>query len=102
MLRTDQPPYTACVRRSDVVSIQPILASLGEPAQAPRIAPAARMTTNTPEPEPEPRYERYRVAYPSETVVQACYCDGATLGKVRVTHPLAVVEAIEGSLVNAR
>jgi hypothetical protein len=70
-----------------VVSIQPILASLGEPAQAPRIAPAARMTTNTPE--PEPRYERYRVAYPSETVVQACHCDGATLGKVRVTHPLA-------------
>ena len=26
------------------------------------------MTTDTPEPEPEPRYERYRVAYPSETV----------------------------------
>ena len=52
------------------------------------------MTTNTPE--PEPRYERYRVAYPSD------WSKLATAMAPRVTHLLAVVEAIEGSLVNAR
>jgi hypothetical protein len=30
----------------------------------------------------------------------ASYADGATLGEVRVTHPLAVVEVIEVSRVS--
>ena len=53
-------------------------------------------------PAPEFRFERFCLAYPSGTVVMAFYGDGATLGEVRVTHPLAVVEAIEDSLVEAR
>ena len=35
-------------------------------------------------------------------MVDPYYGDGATLGEVRVTHPLAVIEAVEGSLVDAR
>jgi hypothetical protein len=51
---------------------------------------------------PEPCYERYRLASPSGTVIERFYAGGAPLGEVRVTHPLAVVEAIEDSLVDAR
>ena len=40
--------------------------------------------------------------HPGGTVVMAFYADGATLGEVRVTHPLAVVDAVEGPLVDAR
>ena len=54
------------------------------------------MTTDT----PKPRFERFCLAYPSGTVVMAFYGDGATLGEVRVTHPLAVVEAVEDSRVS--
>lgn len=43
------------------------------------------MTTDTPE--IEPRYERYRLAYPSGTVVMSFYAGGATLEEVRVTTP---------------
>ena len=50
------------------------------------------MTTET----PEPRFERFCLAYPSGTVVMAFYADD---GEVRVTHPLAVVEAVEDSRV---
>lgn len=60
------------------------------------------MTTETTDaPEPEPRYERYILEYPSGTVVIAFYAGGTTLGEVRVTHPLAVVEAVEASRVSA-
>jgi hypothetical protein len=78
------PPVPLACGGSDVVSIQPILASLGEPAQAPGIAPAAY----------DDRHPRARAplralprGLPFGNGVQACYCDGATLGKVRVTHP---------------
>lgn len=50
-------------------------------------------------PEPPPLYERFTVTYPSGTVIPSFYAGGATLIEVRVTHPLAVVEAIEDSLV---
>jgi hypothetical protein len=53
------------------------------------------MTTET----PEPRFERFCLAYPSGTVVMH-YGGGAALGDVRVTHPLAVVEAVEASWVS--
>jgi hypothetical protein len=33
-------------------------------------------------------------------VVDTYYGDGATLGEVRVTHPLAVVETVEDSRVS--
>ena len=48
---------------------------------------------------PEPRYECFRLAYPSGTVVMAFYAGGAPLEEVRVTHPLAS-EAIEDSRVS--
>jgi hypothetical protein len=48
-------------------------------------------------PEPELRYEHFRLVYPSGTAVMA-FADGATLEKVRVAHPLAVVHAVEDSL----
>ena len=54
------------------------------------------MTTDTPE--PVPLYERFTVTYLSGTVIES-YAGGATLIEVRVTHPLAVVEAIEDSSV---
>lgn len=44
-------------------------------------------------------FERFRLAYPSGTVIHAHYCGGCTLEEVRVTHPLATVEAIEDSRV---
>ncbi len=56
------------------------------------------MTTDAPE--PEPLYSRYRLAYPSGTVVEPYYAGGATLGEVRVTHPLAMVERA-GALAEA-
>jgi hypothetical protein len=46
---------------------------------------------------PEPRFERFRLAYPSGTVVMTFYADD---GEVRVTHPLAVVEAVDDSRVS--
>lgn len=46
-------------------------------------------------PKPEPRYERFRLVYPSGTVVMAFYAGGARLEEVRVTHPLAVVTPVE-------
>jgi hypothetical protein len=49
---------------------------------------------------PEPRYERYRLTYPSGTVVNAYYAGGAPLEEVRVTHPLAIVEGVEDSRVS--
>lgn len=55
------------------------------------------MTADTPE--VEPRYERYRLVYPSGTAIGAYYFSGATVNEVRVTHPMAVVEAVEDSLV---
>jgi hypothetical protein len=53
------------------------------------------MTTET----PEPRFERFCPAYPSGTVVMH-YGGGAALGEVRITHPLAAVEAVEASWVS--
>ncbi len=55
------------------------------------------MTIDTPE--PEPRYERFRLTYPSGTVIDSHYgrADGATLEEVRVTHPMATVEPVEAS-----
>jgi hypothetical protein len=44
-------------------------------------------------------YERFTVTYPSGTVIPSFYAGGATLIEVRVTHPLATVDAIEDSLV---
>ena len=52
------------------------------------------MTTGT----PEPRFERFCLAYPSGTVVVVFYADD---GEGRVTHPLAVVEAVDDSRVSA-
>ena len=46
-------------------------------------------------PEPEPRFERFRLVYPSGTMVMAFYAGGAPLEEVKVTHPLARVEAVE-------
>jgi hypothetical protein len=51
------------------------------------------MTTET----SEPRFERFCPAYPSGTVVMAFYADD---GEVRVTHPLAGVEAVDDSRVS--
>lgn len=50
-------------------------------------------------PEPPARYERFTVTYPSGTVIESFYTGGATLREVRVTHPMAKVEAVEDSLV---
>jgi hypothetical protein len=50
-------------------------------------------------PKPEPSFERFCLGYPSGTVVMAFYADGAPLEEVRVTHPLALVEVVEDSLV---
>jgi hypothetical protein len=55
------------------------------------------MKTDTPE--LAPRYERVTVTYPSGTVIESFYASGATLREVRVTHPMATVEAVEDSLV---
>ena len=38
------------------------------------------------------RFERFCLASPSGTAVMAFYADGATLGGVRLTHTLAVIE----------
>lgn len=48
------------------------------------------------------RFERFCLASPSGKAVMAFYADGATLGGVRVTHSLAVVEVIEVSPVSVR
>jgi hypothetical protein len=53
-------------------------------------------------PEPELSFERFTITYPSGTVLPSFYCGGATLREVQVSHPLAVVEAIEDSLVDPR
>jgi len=53
----------------------------------------------TRDPEPPALYERFTVTYPSGTVIPSFYAGGALLEEVRVTHPLAVVEAVEDSLV---
>jgi len=42
-----------------------------------------------------PRFACFRLTYPSGTVIDAYYGDGATLEDVRVTHPLATVEAVK-------
>jgi len=55
------------------------------------------MTTDTPArntPEPAPRFERFRLTYPTGTVIESFYADGATLEEVRVMHPLARVEVV--------
>ena len=48
----------------------------------------------------EPRFEHFRMAYPSGTVVMAFYAGGAPLEEVKVTHPLATVEPVEDSRVS--
>ena len=58
--------------------------------------------TATDTPDLTPCYERFTVTYPSGTVVMSFYAGGAPLQEVRITHPLAVVEAVEDSLVNTR
>jgi hypothetical protein len=50
-------------------------------------------------PEAPALYERFTVTYPSGTVIPSFYAGGATLIEVRVTHPLATVDAIEDFLV---
>jgi hypothetical protein len=50
-------------------------------------------------PEPPAVYERFTVTYPSGTVIESFYAGGATLMEARATHPLAVVDAVEDSLV---
>jgi hypothetical protein len=52
--------------------------------------------------EAEPRYRCFRITYPSGTAIES-WCGregGATLRGVQIEHPLAVVEADEGSLVS--
>jgi hypothetical protein len=49
-----------------------------------------------------PRYEWFHVTYPSGTVVMSFYPGGEPLEEVRVTHPMAVVEVVEDSLVKTR
>ncbi|MGH8584639.1 MAG: hypothetical protein ACREWE_00090 [Gammaproteobacteria bacterium] len=51
-------------------------------------------------PFPAPRFERFTVTYPSGTVVASFYPGGALLEEARITHPLAVVEAVEDSRVS--
>jgi hypothetical protein len=46
---------------------------------------------------PKPRYERFRLVYPSGTMMMAFYAGGAPLEEVRATHPLAV-ESVQDSL----
>jgi len=41
-------------------------------------------------------YERFTVTYPGGTFIESFYGDGATLGEVRVTPPLALVECRRG------
>jgi hypothetical protein len=55
------------------------------------------MTTDT----PQPRFERFLIRYPSGTVIESCWLleSGGTVQQVRMEHPLATVEAIEGSRV---
>ena len=53
------------------------------------------MTPDADTPDPIPRFERFRLVYPSGTVIESYYCGGATLREVQVTHPLAVVEVVE-------
>ena len=43
-------------------------------------------------------HERFRLTYPSGAVVVAFYAGGALLEEVRVTQPLAVVDAVEDFL----
>ena len=50
------------------------------------------MTTDTPG--PAPRFERFRLTYPSGTVIESYFAGGATLREVQVTHPIAVVEVV--------
>ena len=59
---------------------------------------SARLGTEPGVPEPPALYERFTVTYPSGTVIPSFYAGGATLGEVRVTHPLAKVEAVEDPL----
>jgi hypothetical protein len=54
------------------------------------------MTNDT----PEPRFERFTATYSSGTVIPSFYPGGVTLTEARVGHPLAVVEAVEASLVS--
>ncbi|MGH7315687.1 MAG: hypothetical protein ACREJS_05435 [Candidatus Rokuibacteriota bacterium] len=58
------------------------------------------MASATDTPEPVPQFERFTVTYPSGTVVASFYPGGAPLEEVRMTHPLAVVEAVEDSRVS--
>jgi hypothetical protein len=48
------------------------------------------------------RYERFRITYPSGTAFDSHFLigGGGTLRQVQVEHPMAVVEAIEDSLVS--
>jgi hypothetical protein len=55
-----------------------------------------RVEVDTPKPA---LYERFTVTYPSGTVIPSFYVGGVTLKEVQVTHPMAVVEAVEDSLV---
>jgi hypothetical protein len=52
-------------------------------------------------PEPPALYERFTVTYPSGTFIESFYASGATLREARVTHPMAIVEAVEASRVSA-
>jgi hypothetical protein len=58
------------------------------------------MTTETTE--PIPRFERFRIEYPSGTVIESYCPGGAPLEEVRTTHPMATVSAVEDSLEKTR
>lgn len=45
-------------------------------------------------------HERFRLTYPSGTVVMPFYAGGASLEEVAVTHRMAEVEAVEDSWVS--
>jgi hypothetical protein len=51
--------------------------------------------------EAEPRYRCFRITYPSGTTFDSWWLEGGgTLLAVQIEHPLAQVEADEGSLVS--
>lgn len=57
------------------------------------------MSAEPADPEAAPRFRRFRIVYPSGTVIEGYYHDGAPLREVQVAHPLAVVEVVEESFI---